>query len=40
MIFSGSRDTEDWSNAAKNVASIPGINYILKYFKIESSYFK
>ncbi len=40
MISEGSRDTEDWSNDAENLALIPGINYILKYFQIESSYFK
>jgi len=28
MIFEGSRDTEDWSNDAKNPALITGINYI------------
>ncbi len=30
----------DWSNDAENVALITGINYILKYIQIESSYFK
>ncbi len=40
MISEGSRDTEDWSNDAENVALITGINYIWKYIKIESSYFK
>ncbi len=33
-------DTEDWSNEAENSALITGINYILKYIQIESSYFK
>ncbi len=34
MIFEGSC-TEDWSNDAENSALITGINYILKYIKIE-----
>ncbi len=40
MITEGSCDTEDWSNDAENFAFITGINYILKYIQIESSYFK
>ncbi len=40
MISEGSCDTEDWSNAAENIALITGINYILIYIQIESSYFK
>ncbi len=32
MISGGSCDTEDWSNDAEN----SGINYILKYIKIEN----
>ncbi len=40
MISDGSCDTEDSSNDAENLASITGINYIFKYIKIESSYFK
>ncbi len=36
MISEGSCDTEDWSNGFY----ITGINYILKYKKIEISYFK
>ncbi len=40
MISEGSHDTEDWSNDAEHLALITGINYILKYIKIESSYFK
>ncbi len=40
MISEGSYDTEDWSNDSQNVALITGINYILKYFQIENSYFK
>ncbi len=40
MISEGSCDTEDWSNDAENSALITGINYILKYNQIESSYFK
>ncbi len=32
--------TEDWSNDAENSVLITGINYILKYIQIESSYFK
>ncbi len=37
MISEGSCD---WSNDAENLALIKGINYILKYIQIESSYFK
>ncbi len=41
MIFEGSCDTEDWSNDVdENSALITGINYILKYIKIEICYFK
>ncbi len=40
MISEGSRDTEDWSNDAENSDLITGINYILKYIKIDSCYFK
>ncbi len=40
MISEGSCDAEDWSNDAENLALITGINYILKYIQIESSYFK
>ncbi len=38
MISEGSCDTEDWSNNAENSALITGINYILKYIKIENSF--
>ncbi len=38
MISEGSCDTEDWSNDAENSALITGINYILKYIKVEYSY--
>ncbi len=40
MISEGSCDTEDCSYDAENSALITGINYILKYIKIENSYFK
>jgi len=40
MISEGSCDTEDCSNDAENSALITGINYILKYIKIEITYFK
>ncbi len=40
MISEGSCDTKDWSNDAEKLALITGINYILKYIQIESSYFK
>ncbi len=41
MISEGSCDTEDWSNdAEKNQLCFTGINYILKYIKIENCYFK
>ena len=40
MISEGSCDTEDWSNDAENSALITGINYSLKYIKIEISHFK
>jgi len=36
MISEGSCDTEDCSNDAENSALITGINYILKYIKIEN----
>ncbi len=39
MISEGSCDTEDWSNGCwKFSFVITGINYILKYIKIETSY--
>ncbi len=37
MISERSCDTEAWSNDAENSALITGINYILKYIKIENS---
>ncbi len=37
MISERSCDTEDWNNDS---ALITEINYILKYFKIETFYFK
>ncbi len=40
MISEGSCDTEHWSKDAENSALITGINYILKYIQIESSYIK
>ncbi len=40
MISEGSCATEDWRNEAENSALISGINYILKYIQIESSYFE
>ncbi len=40
MISEGSCETEDCSNDAENLALITGINYILKYFQKESSYYK
>ncbi len=40
MISEGSCDSEDWSNDAENSALITETNYILKYIKIENSYFK
>ncbi len=40
MISEGSCDTEDWSNDDENTALITGMNYILKYIKIENIYFK
>ncbi len=40
MISEGSRDTKDWSNDTENTAVITGMNYILKYIKIENGYFK
>ncbi len=39
ISIEGSCDTEDWSNDAGNSALLKGINYILKYIKIEN-YFK
>ncbi len=39
LFFEGSCDTED-CNDAENLALITGINYILKYIQIESSYIK
>ncbi len=38
MISEGSCDTEDWSNDAENSALIIGINYVLKYIKIDNYY--
>ncbi len=40
MISEWSCDTGDWSDDAENIAVITGINYILKYIRIESNYFK
>ncbi len=42
MISDGSCDTEDWSNEIniKIQLCFTGINYILKYIKIEKSYLK
>ncbi len=40
MISEGSCDTEDWSNDAENSDLNTGINYMLKYIKIENSCFK
>ncbi len=40
MISGGSCDTEDWSKDADNSALITGINNILQYISLESSYFK
>ncbi len=40
MIHKGSRDTEDWSNAAENSDLITEINYSLQYIDTENSYFK
>ncbi len=40
MISEGSCDTEDWSNDAGNSDLITGINYILKYVKLEKHDFK
>ncbi len=37
MISEGSCDTENWSSF---LLAITGINLILKYIKIENSYFK
>ncbi len=39
-ISEESYDTEDWSNDAENSALITERKYILKYIKIENSYFK
>ncbi len=38
MISGRSRDTEDWSYDTENSALTTGINYILKYIKIENSF--
>ncbi len=35
MISEGSCDTEDWSDDAEDSACITGIDYILKYIKIQ-----
>ncbi len=40
MIFEGSCETEDWSNDVENQICITEINYILKYVKVEKTYFK
>ncbi len=40
MISEGSCDTEDWSIDTENSALASGINYILKYIKIEIGYIK
>ncbi len=40
MICEGSCDTEDCSNVAENSALITGINYIIRYIKIENPYLK
>ncbi len=41
MISEGSCDTDDWSNDAENWAyPSQAINKMLKYIKIENSYFK
>ncbi len=39
MISGESCDTEDCNDAVKS-ALVTGINYILEYIKIESTYFK
>lgn len=40
MIFEGLCDIEDWCNDVENLVLIIGINYSLKYFKIENYCFK
>ena len=40
MISEGSCDTKDWSNDAENSFANEVINCILKYIKMENSYFK
>ncbi len=40
MISEGSCDTKDWSNDTENSVLITGINYIVKYIQIETSYFE
>ncbi len=40
MISEGSCDTEDWINDTENSVLITGINYIVKYIQIETSYFE
>ncbi len=40
MISEGSCDTEDWIMMLKIQLCFTGINYILKYIKIENIYFK
>ncbi len=37
MFSEGPCDTKDWSNDAENVVLITGINYIIKYLRIERS---
>ncbi len=38
--YEGSFDTEDWSNSYWKNNFTAGIHYIVKYIKIEDSYFK
>ncbi len=41
ILFLNDCDTEDWCNDAENSALfITWINYIVKYIKMENSYFK
>ncbi len=37
---SGTCDTGDWNNDAGNPALVTGINYSLKYIKVENHYFQ
>ncbi len=34
-ILEGSRNAKDWNKTAENQLAITGINYIIKYIKIE-----